>query len=278
MSRRNDAVPQAWPMRGARTLRRLTMFALIALTAPLSAAPPAYREIPVTAFTSVISEGEGSRAQMVAAYALREEPVTNAQFLAFVLAHPQWQRGQAPAVFADAGYLGHWQSASVLGKDALSNQPVTRVSWFAAQAFCEAEGARLPSWIEWERAAAASTTTADARNDPRWRQQLLDWYAKPSRGALASVGGAANLYGVRDLHGLVWEWVDDYAAMMVSADSRDQNDPDRLKFCGAAALSMRDRDNYALLMRIAMLSSLKAADTTTSMGFRCARDLKETSK
>ena len=85
-------------------------------------------------------------------------------------------------------------------------------------------------------------------------------------------------YGVRDLHGLVWEWVDDYAAMMVSADSRDQNDPDRLKFCGAAALSMRDRDNYALLMRIAMLSSLKAADTTTSMGFRCARDLKETSK
>jgi formylglycine-generating enzyme required for sulfatase activity len=64
--------------------------------------------------------------------------------------------------------------------------------------------------------------------------------------------------------------------MMLSADSRDQNDPDRLKFCGAGALSLRDRDNYALLMRIAMLSSLKAADTTANLGFRCAKDLKET--
>ena len=44
---------------------------------------------------------------------------------------------------------------------------------------------------------------------------------------------------------------------------------------GAAAMSLRDRDNYALLMRIAMLSSLKAADTTRNLGFRCARDAKE---
>ena len=39
-----------------------------------------------------------------------------------------------------------------------------------------------------------------------------------------------------------------------------------------AALSLRDRDNYALLMRVAMLSSLQAADTTTNLGFRCVRD------
>ena len=113
---------------------------------------------------------------------------------------------------------------------------------------------------------------ADARNDPAWRQQMLDWYAKPSNGALAKVGGSPNLYGVRDLHGLVWEWVDDYAALMVTSDSRNQNDPDRLKFCGSAALSLRDRDNYALLMRVAMLSSLQAVNTTTSLGFRCVRD------
>ncbi len=278
MSRRSLAAPHSPPQRGAGRLHRLVMLALIALATPLAAAPPAYRDIPATTFSSVIDNGVAAPPQTVAAFALREEPVTNAQFLAFVLAHPQWQRGQAPAVFADAGYLAHWESAVALGKDALPTQPVTRVSWFAAQAFCEAEGARLPSWIEWERVAAASTTLADARGDAAWRQQLLDWYAKPTRGTLATVGGAPNLYGVRDLHGLIWEWVDDYAAFMVSADSRDQNDPDRLKFCGAAALSMRDRDNYALLMRIAMLSSLKAADTTTSLGFRCARDLKETPK
>ena len=37
---------------------------------------------------------------------------------------------------------------------------------------------------------------------------------------------------------------------------------------------MNDRDNYAVLMRVAMLSSLNAEDTTTNMGFRCAKDLK----
>jgi formylglycine-generating enzyme required for sulfatase activity len=70
---------------------------------------------------------------------------------------------------------------------------------------------------------------------------------------------------------LVWEWVDDFNALLVASDSRDQNDPDRLKFCGAGALNLRDRENYAVLMRVAMLSSLKAADTTNSTGFRCAR-------
>jgi hypothetical protein len=34
---------------------------------------------------------------------------------------------------------------------------------------------------------------------------------------------------------------------------------------------MQDKENYAVLMRIAMLSALKAADTTNNMGFRCAK-------
>jgi formylglycine-generating enzyme required for sulfatase activity len=233
---------------------------------------PAYVPVPAAAFTSVIESEPGARPVQIAAYSMRATPVTNAQFLAFVAAHPQWRRGRVPAVFADERYLGHWQGPLVLGGAALPDQPVTRVSWFAAQAYCESENARLPTWLEWERAASASATIEDARQDPAWRRQMLDWYARPSNDALARVGGAPNLHGVRDLHGLVWEWVDDFAAMMVTSDSRDQNDPDRLKFCGSAALSLRDRDNYALLMRVAMMSSLQAVDTTNNLGFRCARD------
>ncbi|NCT67906.1 MAG: formylglycine-generating enzyme family protein [Rhodanobacteraceae bacterium] len=245
---------------------------LLAGAAVAAPAEPAYVEIPATSFLSVIESEPGAKPTPIATYALRREPVTNAEFLAFVTAHPEWRRDRVPALFADRQYLAHWSAPDALGADALPAQPVTRVSWFAAQAYCESENARLPTWLEWERAAAASETVADARGDAAWRRRLLDWYAKPSSGALGTVGGSPNLYGVRDLHGLVWEWVDDYAAMMVTADSRDQNDPDRLKFCGAGAMSLRDRDNYALLMRIAMLSSLKAADTTANLGFRCARD------
>lgn len=264
---------------GERHPRRRRLPATIALALPVVAAAanpaPVYVDIPATSFVSVIENRPDAKPDSIAAYALRSEPVTNAEFLAFVERHPQWQRDRVPSVFADGQYLSQWQAPDALGAGTLPAQPVTRVSWFAAQAYCAAEGARLPSWIEWERAAAASDTVADARDDAAWRRKLLDWYAKPSTGAPGTIGGEPNLFGVRDLHGLVWEWVDDYAAMMVSADSRDQNDPDRLKFCGAAAMSLRDRDNYALLMRIAMLSSLQAADTTRNLGFRCARDAKE---
>ena len=248
--------------------------ALLALAGSATAAPaqrPTYAPIPAGVFLSVIETDAKAKPVEVPAFALREEPVTNGEFLAFAIAHPEWRRDRVPSVFADKRYLAHWSAADALGDDVLPTQPVTHVSWFAAQAYCESEQARLPQWIEWERAASASTVVADARSDPAWRKQLLDWYAKPSSAPLATIGAAPNLYGVRDLHGLVWEWVDDYAAMMVTSDSRDQNDPDRLKFCGSAALSLRDRDNYALLMRIALLSSLQAVDTTANLGFRCAR-------
>jgi sulfatase modifying factor 1 len=221
-------------------------------------------------FASVLPADAKDADVVVPAFRLRREPVTNGEFLRFVQMHPQWRRDQVPVVFAESRYLSHWQSPDALG-DVSAEQPVTQVSWFAAQAFCESENARLPTWNEWEFAAAADATRPDARKDPAWRAQILGWYAQPSRGTLATIGGPPNFYGVRDLHGLLWEWVDDFNALLVASDSRDQNDPDRLKFCGAGALNLRDRENYAVLMRVALLSALKASDTTLNVGFRCAR-------
>jgi protein SCO1/2 len=83
--------------------------------------------------------------------------------------------------------------------------------------------------------------------------------------------GPANLYGVYDLHGLVWEWVEDFNALFIGADNRNQGDPDVIKFCGSGALSVEDRENYPVMMRLAMLSSLRANSTTANLGFRCAQ-------
>jgi formylglycine-generating enzyme len=236
--------------------------------------PPAWVALPgEAAFTSVLKYEDSAGKVGIAPFELMNRPVTNAEFLAFVTRHPQWRRGTAPIVFAEPRYLEHWKGALSLGADARPKQPVTRVSWFAAQAYCEAQGARLPTWSEWEYAAAADATRVDARSDPAWRERILGWYAKPSGQALADVAqDAADMHGVYDLHGLVWEWVEDYAAMLVSADNRQQSDPDLLQFCGAGAISTDDRENYAVLMRIAMLSALDADDTTANLGFRCARD------
>lgn len=245
--------------------------AWLGLMLALPAAAAEYAALPGGTFTSVLpADGKTAPAQ-VAPFQLRTELVTNGEFLAFVKAHPEWQRDKVASILADARYLTHWEGAELLGEHAQARQPVTRVSWFAAQAYCESEQARLPAWYEWEFAAAADATRRDARKDPAWRESILGWYARPSNAALPAVGGAANVYGVRDMNGLVWEWVDDFNALMVASDSRQQGDPDLLKFCGAGAISMQEKENYAVLMRIAMLSALKAADTTNNMGFRCAK-------
>ena len=234
-----------------------------------------YVTLPGGSFRSALKYEDRKNDSHVAPFQLMQRPVTNGEFLGFVQSHPQWQRGRVAAVFAEPRYLSHWAGPTLLGDKAQPAQPVTQVSWFAASAYCEAQGARLPTWNEWEYAAAADETRRDARKDPAWLERILGWYSRPSNQPLARAGlQAPNVYGVQDLHGLVWEWTDDFSSLLVSGDNRNQGDSDKVQFCGAGALSMNDRENYAVLMRVAMLSSLEASDTTANLGFRCAKDIK----
>jgi formylglycine-generating enzyme len=246
-----------------------------ALLCAAGAGAAEYAAIPGGRFTSVLPQGASSTQSSpvdVAPFALRTKPVTVAEFVEFVKAHPEWQKGRAPSVFVDRRYLISWSGAAEPGAAIRRSAPVVEVSWFAAKAFCEAEGGRLPSWIEWEYVAAADETRRDARADPAWRQQILEWYERPN-GPLTEVGGKPNAYGVTNMHGLAWEWVDDFNALFIAGDSRTQGDADLLKFCGAGAINIVDRDSYAVVMRIALLSSLSAADSTSTLGFRCAHSL-----
>jgi len=238
-----------------------------------AAAAADYVQVPAGTLASVIASDPGNGPVPVDAFSMRATPVTKGEFRRFVEASPEWRRDRIPGTFADAGYLHDWRGASVVGDPAADDQPVVNVSWFAAEAYCEGEGGRLPTWAEWEYVAASDATRRDARSDPAWRARILGWYSTSARAALPAVGGEADVYGVRDMHGLVWEWVDDFNALLVDGDSRSGNDADKLKFCGAGAINLQDRENYAVLMRIALLSSLNAADSTTSLGFRCVRPL-----
>ena len=246
-----------------KTLALLLVLAGTASAGPAKIGPGTYRPI----FPASPAEKEVP----VAAFRLDREPVTNAQFLAFVRQHPEWRRDRIKPLLGDESYLSHWASSDALGT-ARPNAPVVRVSWFAARAYCAAQGGRLPAEREWELAAAASATVKDASRDPKFQARVIDWYTQLAPAVLPDVGGAPNAWGVRDMHGLVWEWIEDFNSALVDADSRK---PDRNVFCGGAGATSRDASAYATFMRIAFRSSLEARSTTGLLGFRCAYDIQE---
>ncbi len=252
----------------------IQLFIVASLSAGLAKYSSAneFVHIPGGEFRSVIPEDQGDNLVAVADFLVQEAPVTNAEFLRFVLHHPEWQRGKAVSLFVDDQYLSKWAGPISLGPESGPQQPVTEMSWFAANAYCEWQDARLPSWYEWEYVAAANDSMADARALPEWRQDILSWYSQTGGDRIGDVrSGSANHYDIFDTHGLVWEWVDDFSAFLVTGDNREQGGADKLQFCGAGAITMEEKENYAVLMRVAMLSALEARYTTRNLGFRCAR-------
>ena len=205
-------------------------------------------------------------------FLLDRRPVTQAQFLDFVRKHPKWRRSKVPRLFAEKRFLKTWKGDLQLPGPSTASHPVVWVSWFAADAYCEAQGKRLPTEAEWELAARADGKTRDGMTRAEGVQRILKWYSKPQR-ELRDVGaGEPNVYGVHDLHGLVWEWVSDFNGSMVSGDNRQEGDRENARFCGGATIGSADVANYAAFMRFAFRSSLRAAYTVPNLGFRCARD------
>jgi sulfatase modifying factor 1 len=207
----------------------------------------------------------------VAAFRLDRDAVTRGDFLEFVRARPEWRRAAVRPLFAQRdGYLAEWQGDLDAGDAATLRQPVTGVSWFAARAYCEARGGRLPTVAEWEYAAAASTSHRDAARDGDFVQRLVSLYASRPRPLPPVDSGAVNAYGVRGLHGLAWEWVADFNSVLVSDDSRGVGGRDHDLFCASAAIGALDPSNYPAFLRYALRAGLSGRSTLQTLGFRCA--------
>ena len=213
------------------------MAMVIGMTAMAAASPRAgtVRVGPGT-YRPVFPASPAEAKVAVAAFDLDRSPVTNAEFLAFVTARPEWRRDRVKPLIADADYLAHWAAPGDLGV-ARPGAPVVRVSWFAARAFCASRGGRLPLEKEWELAAAASETRRDATGEPGFQDRIVAWYTEVAPAILPDVGGPKNAWGATNLHGLVWEWIEDFNSALVTADSRT---PGRGEFCGGAAAASKD--------------------------------------
>lgn len=210
----------------------------------------------------------------LAPFLLDRHPVTNREFFDFVQAHPSWRKSSVRRIFADASYLRSWPQDLDYGGTNNDRRPVTGVSWFAARAYAEWVGKRLPTLAEWEFVAAASESLTDARSDTNFVRRILEGYARPVPAEFPEVGHAfTNLYGISDLHGLVWEWVDDFNASLVTGESREDTGLNRGLFCGAGSVAFSDFRDYAAFMRFAFRGSLRGNYCVKNLGFRCARTL-----
>lgn len=201
-------------------------------------------------------------------------PVTNKAFLQFVKDNPKWRKSNVIALFADKNYLLHWPNDTTLAESMNMNAPVTNVSWFAAKAYAKSIGMRLPTLDEWEYVAMASETQKDARKDSMYNVNILSWYEKPKTYTSRIGLTKKNAHGVYDMHGLVWEWVEDFNAVLISGESRQDVDTNKKLFCAGGSVGANDLMDYAAFIRYAFRGSIKANYSITNLGFRCAKDIK----
>ncbi len=106
-------------------------------------------------------------------------PVTNRNYLEFVVKNKRWRKSNSKKIFVDDNYSIHWKNDTTLGEQLNENSPVTNVSWYAAKAYCECQGKRLATVDEWEYVAMSDQTKSDARKVKAYNQYILDWYEKP---------------------------------------------------------------------------------------------------
>lgn len=127
-------------------------------------------------------------------YKIDKYPVTNAQYARFVAA-----TGYRPPL--------HWKDGKI--PEGEETHPVTMVSWTNANDYAEWAGKRLPTEIEWEKAARGT----DGRRWP-WGNnmdatRLNTYYAMGSTTPFDAYPNGASHYGVMDMVGNVNEWTSD---------------------------------------------------------------------
>jgi formylglycine-generating enzyme required for sulfatase activity len=140
-------------------------------------------------------ESEGPQHEVhVPGFYMGRYPVTNEEYSRFLKDNPKIE---VPKYWADRRFNG-------------LRQPVVGVSWQEAQFYASWAGLRLPSEAEWEYTCRAGTRTRFYTGNAEKDLDQAGWYFQNSSDKPHAVGEKKpNDWGLFDMHGNVWEWVED---------------------------------------------------------------------
>jgi len=147
----------------------------------------------------------------LSSFDLDKNELTNAEFGAFIRSHPEWSAAHIARRWHNGNYLKDW--VGEIFPEGKADHPVVNVSWYAAVAFCQSLGKRLPTEAEWEFAARGGLRD---KTFP-WGDEPVDRtranYSGSNLNATTPVGSyQPNGYGLFDMAGNVWEFlVDEWA-------------------------------------------------------------------
>ena len=167
-------------------------------------------------------------------------------------------------------YVEHW-TVNHPGA-AITDHPVTFVSWHAAVAYCTWRGKRLPSEAEYEWAAQDGASRFECPwGDTTPSDERVNWGGDGIDGTVPVGTYPPNARGLYDMSGNVWHftadpWVDTYSMMLKDSSPTNKFDDTRIRQvvrggsygANAANLRVRYRDSH------------RPFDARVMVGFRCA--------
>ena len=155
-------------------------------------------------------------------------------------------------------------------KSGRGDDPINCVTWDQARTYCEAVDKRLPTQAEWEKAARGEEgLTYPWGNEWDKTKANTDEGGKGGTVAVASYASGVSPYGVHDMSGNVWEWVQDWYAADYYQKEPDRNPtgPTDGEYRSGRGGSWRHSQRNA---RVANRFGFIPGNANDGIGFRCA--------